>query len=163
MPLKLRFCSSVWFLCAALLFLGPIYVQRAVLACISPPRLVISSSPPPFTCIFSPSRHKGDCWRCFYSRVKVPVWGRFYWQRWSYRICGSSPSRPRLWRDAELCDMYWLDNLFWVFFKQDGGSPRSSVVYGSIISYVEGVFKALGMSFEERQVWNTSSVRTSTR
>nr|XP_027300051.1 probable cysteine--tRNA ligase, mitochondrial isoform X3 [Anas platyrhynchos] len=35
---------------------------------------------------------------------------------------------------------------------KDGGSPRSSVVYGSIISYVEGVFKALGMSFEERQV-----------
>uniref|UniRef100_A0A8C3GM36 Probable cysteine--tRNA ligase, mitochondrial n=1 Tax=Cairina moschata TaxID=8855 RepID=A0A8C3GM36_CAIMO len=35
---------------------------------------------------------------------------------------------------------------------KDGGSPRSSVVYGSIISYIEGVFKALGMSFEERQV-----------
>ncbi|XP_035174014.1 probable cysteine--tRNA ligase, mitochondrial isoform X2 [Oxyura jamaicensis] len=35
---------------------------------------------------------------------------------------------------------------------KDGGSPRSSVVYGSIISYIEGFFNALGMSFEERQV-----------
>ncbi|NXK36674.1 SYCM protein, partial [Piprites chloris] len=35
---------------------------------------------------------------------------------------------------------------------KDAGSPRSSVVYGSIISYVEGFFNALGMSFGERQV-----------
>ncbi|NXO45030.1 SYCM protein, partial [Locustella ochotensis] len=35
---------------------------------------------------------------------------------------------------------------------KDAGSPRSSVVYGSIISYIEGFFKALGMSFGERQV-----------
>ncbi|NWI49773.1 SYCM protein, partial [Calyptomena viridis] len=35
---------------------------------------------------------------------------------------------------------------------KDSGSPRSSVVYGSIISYVEGFFNALGMSFGERQV-----------
>ncbi|XP_031469649.1 probable cysteine--tRNA ligase, mitochondrial [Phasianus colchicus] len=35
---------------------------------------------------------------------------------------------------------------------KDVGSPRSSVVYGSIISYIEGCFNALGMSFEERQV-----------
>ncbi|KAM9021622.1 putative cysteine--tRNA ligase, mitochondrial isoform 6-T6 [Ara ararauna] len=35
---------------------------------------------------------------------------------------------------------------------KDTGSPRSSVVYGSIISYIEGFFNALGMSFEERQV-----------
>ncbi|NXQ68504.1 SYCM protein, partial [Quiscalus mexicanus] len=35
---------------------------------------------------------------------------------------------------------------------KDAGSPRSSVVYGSIISYIEGFFSALGMSFEERQV-----------
>ncbi|NWU76270.1 SYCM protein, partial [Onychorhynchus coronatus] len=35
---------------------------------------------------------------------------------------------------------------------KDAGSPRSSVVYGSIISYVEGFFDALGMSFGERQV-----------
>ncbi|KAM4682578.1 putative cysteine--tRNA ligase, mitochondrial isoform 2-T2 [Amazona ochrocephala] len=35
---------------------------------------------------------------------------------------------------------------------KDAGSPRSSVVYGSIISYIEGFFNALGMSFEERQV-----------
>ncbi|NXK54815.1 SYCM protein, partial [Chauna torquata] len=35
---------------------------------------------------------------------------------------------------------------------KDVGSPRSSVVYGSIISYIEGFFNALGMSFEERQV-----------
>ncbi|KAM9021624.1 putative cysteine--tRNA ligase, mitochondrial isoform 8-T8 [Ara ararauna] len=34
---------------------------------------------------------------------------------------------------------------------KDTGSPRSSVVYGSIISYIEGFFNALGMSFEERQ------------
>ncbi|XP_054509862.1 putative cysteine--tRNA ligase, mitochondrial isoform X2 [Agelaius phoeniceus] len=34
---------------------------------------------------------------------------------------------------------------------KDAGSPRSSVVYGSIISYIEGFFSALGMSFEERQ------------
>lgn len=39
-----------------------------------------------------------------------------------------------------------------MFSKQDAGSPRSSVVYGSIISYIEGFFNALGMSFEERQV-----------
>ncbi|NXG74236.1 SYCM protein, partial [Baryphthengus martii] len=35
---------------------------------------------------------------------------------------------------------------------KDAGSPRSSVVYGSIISYIEGFFDALGMSFGERQV-----------
>ncbi|NXF86884.1 SYCM protein, partial [Eubucco bourcierii] len=35
---------------------------------------------------------------------------------------------------------------------KDAGSPRSSVVYGSIISYMEGFFNALGMSFGERQV-----------
>ncbi|NXL92364.1 SYCM protein, partial [Alectura lathami] len=35
---------------------------------------------------------------------------------------------------------------------KDVGSPRSSVVYGSIISYIEGFFSALGMAFEERQV-----------
>ncbi|NWU02389.1 SYCM protein, partial [Urocynchramus pylzowi] len=35
---------------------------------------------------------------------------------------------------------------------KDVGSPRSSVVYGSIISYIEGFFSALGMSFGERQV-----------
>ncbi|XP_065533998.1 probable cysteine--tRNA ligase, mitochondrial isoform X2 [Lathamus discolor] len=34
---------------------------------------------------------------------------------------------------------------------KDAGSPRSSVVYGSIISYIEGFFNALGMSFGERQ------------
>ncbi|XP_009704958.1 PREDICTED: probable cysteine--tRNA ligase, mitochondrial, partial [Cariama cristata] len=34
---------------------------------------------------------------------------------------------------------------------KDTGSPRSSVVYGSIISYIEGFFNALGMSFGERQ------------
>uniref|UniRef100_A0A8C0Z8T8 Probable cysteine--tRNA ligase, mitochondrial n=1 Tax=Cyanistes caeruleus TaxID=156563 RepID=A0A8C0Z8T8_CYACU len=36
--------------------------------------------------------------------------------------------------------------------KADAGSPRSSVVYGSIISYIESFFSALGMSFGERQV-----------
>ncbi|XP_065499544.1 probable cysteine--tRNA ligase, mitochondrial [Caloenas nicobarica] len=35
---------------------------------------------------------------------------------------------------------------------KDAGSPRSSVVYGSIISYIEGFFNALGMSLGERQV-----------
>ncbi|XP_069734592.1 probable cysteine--tRNA ligase, mitochondrial isoform X2 [Phaenicophaeus curvirostris] len=35
---------------------------------------------------------------------------------------------------------------------KDTGSPRSSVVYGSIISYIEGFFNDLGMSFGERQV-----------
>uniref|UniRef100_A0A8C0Z8X8 cysteine--tRNA ligase n=1 Tax=Cyanistes caeruleus TaxID=156563 RepID=A0A8C0Z8X8_CYACU len=35
---------------------------------------------------------------------------------------------------------------------KDAGSPRSSVVYGSIISYIESFFSALGMSFGERQV-----------
>ncbi|NXP54117.1 SYCM protein, partial [Heliornis fulica] len=35
---------------------------------------------------------------------------------------------------------------------KDAGSPRSSVVYGTIISYIEGFFNALGMSFGERQV-----------
>ncbi|XP_057253185.1 probable cysteine--tRNA ligase, mitochondrial isoform X1 [Pezoporus wallicus] len=35
---------------------------------------------------------------------------------------------------------------------KDAGSPRSSVVYGSIISYIEGFFNALGMSFGEREV-----------
>ncbi|NWY56653.1 SYCM protein, partial [Chionis minor] len=35
---------------------------------------------------------------------------------------------------------------------KDAGSPRSSVVYGSIISYIEGFFNALGMSFGEQQV-----------
>ncbi|NXQ59172.1 SYCM protein, partial [Anthoscopus minutus] len=35
---------------------------------------------------------------------------------------------------------------------KDAGSPRSSVVYGSIISYIESFFNALGMSFGERQV-----------
>ncbi|XP_053790360.1 probable cysteine--tRNA ligase, mitochondrial isoform X3 [Vidua chalybeata] len=35
---------------------------------------------------------------------------------------------------------------------KDAGSPRSSVVYGSITSYIEGFFNALGMSFGERQV-----------
>ncbi|KAF1675278.1 putative cysteine--tRNA ligase, mitochondrial, partial [Pygoscelis papua] len=35
---------------------------------------------------------------------------------------------------------------------KDAGSPRSSVVYGSIISYIEGFFNALGMSFGKRQV-----------
>ncbi|NXJ14536.1 SYCM protein, partial [Odontophorus gujanensis] len=35
---------------------------------------------------------------------------------------------------------------------KDVGSPRSSVVYGSIASYIENFFCALGMSFEERQV-----------
>ncbi|XP_071599376.1 probable cysteine--tRNA ligase, mitochondrial isoform X5 [Heliangelus exortis] len=35
---------------------------------------------------------------------------------------------------------------------KDAGAPRSSVVYGSIISYIEGFFTALGMSFGERQV-----------
>ncbi|XP_009071755.1 PREDICTED: probable cysteine--tRNA ligase, mitochondrial, partial [Acanthisitta chloris] len=35
---------------------------------------------------------------------------------------------------------------------KDAGCPRSSVVYGSIISYIEGFFSALGMSFGERQV-----------
>ncbi|NWW70430.1 SYCM protein, partial [Climacteris rufus] len=35
---------------------------------------------------------------------------------------------------------------------KDAGSPRSSVVYASIISYIEGFFNALGMSFGERQV-----------
>ncbi|NXW89375.1 SYCM protein, partial [Alopecoenas beccarii] len=35
---------------------------------------------------------------------------------------------------------------------KDAESPRSSVVYGSIISYIEGFFNALGMSFGERQV-----------
>ncbi|NXX32939.1 SYCM protein, partial [Nicator chloris] len=35
---------------------------------------------------------------------------------------------------------------------KDAGSPRSSVVYGSIISYIEGFFNALGISFGERQV-----------
>ncbi|NXC96761.1 SYCM protein, partial [Certhia familiaris] len=35
---------------------------------------------------------------------------------------------------------------------KDAGSPRSSVVYGSIISYIEGFFNALGMSFGEKQV-----------
>ncbi|NXO83836.1 SYCM protein, partial [Sitta europaea] len=35
---------------------------------------------------------------------------------------------------------------------KDAGSPRSSVVYGSIISYIEGFFNALGMSFGESQV-----------
>lgn len=39
-----------------------------------------------------------------------------------------------------------------MFFKQDAGSPRSSVVYGSIISYIEGFFNDLGMSFGEKQV-----------
>lgn len=39
-----------------------------------------------------------------------------------------------------------------MFSEQDAGSPRSSVVYGSIISYIEGFFNALGMSFGERQV-----------
>ncbi|KAM6438724.1 putative cysteine--tRNA ligase, mitochondrial isoform 2-T2 [Rhynochetos jubatus] len=34
---------------------------------------------------------------------------------------------------------------------KDAGSPRSSVVYGSIISYIEGFFNALGMSSGERQ------------
>uniref|UniRef100_A0A8C9F3B2 cysteine--tRNA ligase n=1 Tax=Pavo cristatus TaxID=9049 RepID=A0A8C9F3B2_PAVCR len=34
---------------------------------------------------------------------------------------------------------------------KDVGSPRSSVVYGSITSYIESFFNALGMSFEERQ------------
>ncbi|XP_074993347.1 putative cysteine--tRNA ligase, mitochondrial isoform X10 [Calonectris borealis] len=35
---------------------------------------------------------------------------------------------------------------------KDAGSPRSSVLYGSVISYIEGFFNALGMSFGERQV-----------
>ncbi|NXK11426.1 SYCM protein, partial [Herpetotheres cachinnans] len=35
---------------------------------------------------------------------------------------------------------------------KDAGCPRSSVVYGSIISYIEGFFNALGISFGERQV-----------
>ncbi|KAM6093817.1 putative cysteine--tRNA ligase, mitochondrial isoform 3-T3 [Chlamydotis macqueenii] len=35
---------------------------------------------------------------------------------------------------------------------KDAGSPRSSVVYGSLISYIEDFFNALGMSFGERQV-----------
>ncbi|XP_065597075.1 probable cysteine--tRNA ligase, mitochondrial isoform X2 [Cyrtonyx montezumae] len=35
---------------------------------------------------------------------------------------------------------------------KDAGSPRSSVVYGSIASYIQNFFSALGMSFEERQV-----------
>ncbi|NXN32236.1 SYCM protein, partial [Nycticryphes semicollaris] len=35
---------------------------------------------------------------------------------------------------------------------KDAGCSRSSVVYGSIISYIEGFFNALGMSFGERQV-----------
>ncbi|NWS68743.1 SYCM protein, partial [Crotophaga sulcirostris] len=35
---------------------------------------------------------------------------------------------------------------------KDTGSPRSSVVFGSIVSYIEGFFNALGMSFGERQV-----------
>ncbi|XP_074766414.1 putative cysteine--tRNA ligase, mitochondrial isoform X3 [Athene noctua] len=35
---------------------------------------------------------------------------------------------------------------------KDAGSPRSCVVYGSIISYIEGFFNVLGMSFGERQV-----------
>nr|XP_021152301.1 probable cysteine--tRNA ligase, mitochondrial isoform X3 [Columba livia] len=35
---------------------------------------------------------------------------------------------------------------------KDAGSPRSSVVYGSIISYIEGFFNDLGMSFGEKQV-----------
>ncbi|NWW42679.1 SYCM protein, partial [Pedionomus torquatus] len=35
---------------------------------------------------------------------------------------------------------------------KDTGCSRSSVVYGSIISYIEGFFNALGMSFGERQV-----------
>ncbi|XP_072206350.1 probable cysteine--tRNA ligase, mitochondrial isoform X2 [Excalfactoria chinensis] len=35
---------------------------------------------------------------------------------------------------------------------KDVGSPRSSVVYGSITSYIESFFNALGMPFEERQV-----------
>ncbi|NXP03844.1 SYCM protein, partial [Thinocorus orbignyianus] len=35
---------------------------------------------------------------------------------------------------------------------KDAGYSRSSVVYGSIISYIEGFFNALGMSFGERQV-----------
>ncbi|NWV00897.1 SYCM protein, partial [Upupa epops] len=35
---------------------------------------------------------------------------------------------------------------------KDIGSPRSPVVYGSIIAYIEGFFNALGLSFGERQV-----------
>ncbi|NXA46143.1 SYCM protein, partial [Nothocercus julius] len=35
---------------------------------------------------------------------------------------------------------------------KETGSPRSSVVYGSIISYIEGFFNALGMSLGEKQV-----------
>ncbi|XP_068783496.1 probable cysteine--tRNA ligase, mitochondrial isoform X6 [Struthio camelus] len=35
---------------------------------------------------------------------------------------------------------------------KEAGSPRSSVVYGSMISYVEGFFNALGMSLGEKQV-----------
>ncbi|NXL34706.1 SYCM protein, partial [Glaucidium brasilianum] len=35
---------------------------------------------------------------------------------------------------------------------KDAGSPRSCVVYGTIISYIEGFFNVLGMSFGERQV-----------
>lgn len=35
---------------------------------------------------------------------------------------------------------------------KDAVSPRSSVVYGSITSYIESFFNALGMSLEERQV-----------
>ncbi|XP_008941606.1 PREDICTED: probable cysteine--tRNA ligase, mitochondrial, partial [Merops nubicus] len=35
---------------------------------------------------------------------------------------------------------------------KDAGSPRSSVVYGSLVAYLEGFFNALGMSFGERQV-----------
>ncbi|NXA38685.1 SYCM protein, partial [Eudromia elegans] len=35
---------------------------------------------------------------------------------------------------------------------KETGSPRSSVVYGSIVSYIEGFFNALGMSLGEKQV-----------
>ncbi|XP_049690635.1 probable cysteine--tRNA ligase, mitochondrial isoform X4 [Accipiter gentilis] len=42
---------------------------------------------------------------------------------------------------------------------KDAGSPRSSVVYGSIISYIEGFFNALGMSFGERQLPGNESIK----
>ncbi|NXE49980.1 SYCM protein, partial [Casuarius casuarius] len=35
---------------------------------------------------------------------------------------------------------------------KEAGSPRSSVVYGSMISYIEGFFSALGMSLGEKQI-----------
>ncbi|NXD82080.1 SYCM protein, partial [Halcyon senegalensis] len=53
---------------------------------------------------------------------------------------------------AAIMDLVHHGNRQLTAVTKDAGSPRSSVVYGSIISYIEGFFNALGMSFGERQV-----------